>query len=172
MNKILSTKKPSAIFLATVLVAGVIGISSSSFAAFGKEYNYEENYDSYDDSYAPYDPAIKYDKSDSPSKSSICDNRNFNIIDVNQAQIQRLSEELGTEVALDALQLTLEEDELNGNGNGDPLRNIDRNIEDVCKNDNDNTLIATFSGAQSQAKDFGAGSSGVSVIDDVPTDTP
>ena len=52
MSKIVSTKKTSAIFLATVLVAGVIGISSS-FAAFGQEYDYEKNYDSYDDSYPP-----------------------------------------------------------------------------------------------------------------------
>ena len=58
---------------------------------------------------------------------------------------------------MDAQQLTPKEDELNGNGNGDPLRNIDRTIEDVCKNDNDNTLIAIFTGAQAQAKDFGGG---------------
>ena len=93
---------------------------------------------------APYDPAMKYDKSDSPSKSSVCDNRNFNIIDVNQAQIQRQSTQPAPEEALNGQQLTPEEDELNGNSNGDPLRNIDRSIEDVCKNDNDNTLIATF----------------------------
>jgi hypothetical protein len=45
---------------------------------------------------------------------------------------------------LDIQQSTPEEDELNGNGNDDPLRNIHRTIEDVCKNANDNTLIATF----------------------------
>ena len=104
---------------------------------------------------------MKYDKSDSSSPSRVCDNRNFNIIDVNQAQIQRQSEELGIEEALNSQQLKPEEKELNGNSNGDPLRNTDRNIEDVCKNDNDNTLIATFTGAQAQAKDFGGASSGV-----------
>ena len=171
MSNILSTKKTSAIFLATILVAGVIGISSS-FVAFGQEYDYEKNYDSYDESYAPYDPAMEYDKSDSPSKSSICDNRNFNIIDVNQAQIQRQSEEIVPEEALDGQQLTPEEDELVGNGNGDPLRNIDRSIEDVCKNDNDNTLIATFTGAQAQASGFGGASTGVSVSDGETTTTP
>jgi hypothetical protein len=59
------------------------------------------------------------------------------------------------EEALDIQQSTPEEDELNDNGNDDPLRNIHRTIEDVCKNANDNTLIATFTGAQAQAKDFG-----------------
>jgi hypothetical protein len=45
-----------------------------------------------------------------------------------------------SEEALDIQQSTPEEDdELNGNGNDDPLRNIDRTSEDVCKNDNDNT---------------------------------
>jgi hypothetical protein len=118
--------KNSAIFLATVLVAGIIGISSP-FAAFGDAY-----------------------------QSAKCDNTNVNINGINQAQVQQqdqssnLGEEATTE--LNGQEMTPEEalNALNGNGNGEPLLNLERNIVNVCINENDNELDAEFFPFQQQ----------------------
>ena len=117
--------KNSAIFLATVLVAGIIGIYSP-FAAFGDAY-----------------------------QSAKCDNTNVNINGIDQTQIQQQDqtnnlEEEATE--LNGQEMTPEEalNALNGNGNGEPLLNLERNIVNVCINENDNELDAEFFPFQQQ----------------------
>ena len=42
---------------------------------------------------------------------------------------------------------------LNGNNGEEPLVNIDRNIVNVCINDNENELISIFTGTQSQEQE-------------------
>ena len=60
LNKIVSIKNTNAIFLAIVLVAGVITIASP-FSAFAQEYHgYENEYNSYDQ----YKPEMRYGKSE------------------------------------------------------------------------------------------------------------
>jgi hypothetical protein len=117
--------KNSAIFLATVLVAGMIGISSP-LAAFGDAY-----------------------------QSAKCDNTNVNINGIDQKQIQQQDQigELEEETAaLNGQEMTPEEalNALNGNGNGEPLLNLERNIVNVCINENDNELDAEFYPFQQQ----------------------
>ena len=162
MSKIISTKNTSAMFLATVLVAGVIGISSS-FAAFGQEYDYEENYDSYD----PYKPEMRDDKSGSPiSQSANCDNSNNIEIGINQEErtntneITNPNQNDGT-TTLNGQELTPEE-ALNGlagnsNDNGEPLLNIDRNIANVCFNNIDIDLTPRVDNQLVAGGDVGQG---------------
>ena len=118
--------KNSAIFLATVLVAGIIGISSP-FAAFGDAY-----------------------------QSAKCDNTNVNINGIDQSQIQQQDQTQNQEetTELNGQELTPEEalNALTGNGNGEPLLNIERNIVNVCINENDNELDAEFFPFQSQSQ--------------------
>src|SRR5918994_6581320 len=60
LNKIVSIKNTNAIFLAIVLVAGVITIASP-FSAFAQAYHgYEKEYNSYDQ----YKPEMRYGKSE------------------------------------------------------------------------------------------------------------
>lgn len=118
--------KNSAIFLATLLVAGIIGISSPS-TAFGDAY-----------------------------QSAKCDNTNANINGIDQTQVQRQdqSNTFGDEsTELNGQELTPEQalDALNGNG-GEPLLNIERNIVNICINENDNELDAEFFPFQSQSQ--------------------
>ena len=134
--------KNSAIFLATVLVAGIIGISSP-FAASAQEYS---GYDKEEKKYGNGGPAYL---------SAKCDNTNVNINGIDQTQIQNQdqSNNLEEETAeLNGQEMTPEEalNALNGNGNGEPLLNIERNIVNVCINENDNELDAEFFPFQSQ----------------------
>ena len=65
-NKIVKTKKFSAIFLATVLIAGTIALSYQSFMTIGANAQAQPYYDdggmdSRDNSYEPEYPDKKYD---------------------------------------------------------------------------------------------------------------
>lgn len=130
MNKKVSIKRTSAIFLATViLVAGIIGTGLySPLNSYGEIY-----------------------------KNAKCDNTNVNINGIDQEQIQRqdVTNDLGTEnTGLTGQELTPEEAMnalSNGNGNGEPLLNIVKNIVNVCINDNENELTGIFTGEQNQA---------------------
>lgn len=92
------------------------------------------------------------------TKNAKCDNTNININGIDQEQIQRqgITNDLGTEKSgLTGQQenLTPTEEEmnaLNGNNGEEPLLNIDRNIVNVCINDNENELTSIFTGTHSQ----------------------
>ena len=150
MSKIILTKKTSAIFLATVLVAGMIVISSP-FSAYAQQ-QYQQDYES---AYYPSDPRMD-DKSHSakPGQKANCDNENLNVNDL--SQVQRQEQAIGNnvddaavdEATLDSQQLTPEEAFAAINGNGDPLINAERNIVNICINSNDNTLTGTFTAEQ------------------------
>jgi hypothetical protein len=159
--------KNNIMFFATILI-GVVGICSplSVFAQEYNEYEYEgyNTYDPYskDSRYETHDPYMSErsnDKSISPYQSAYCDNSNVNIIGLDQNQIQRQTQnnESIQEQALDAQQLTPEEawNSLNDNNNGESLLNIDRNMVNVCLNDNENSLIASFSGLQAGDRNRG-----------------
>ena len=134
------SNKNSAIFLATILVAGIIGMSSTLIAS-AEEYGYEKEkkYDSYDS----YPPEMKYDKKGHGKayQSAKCDNTNVNINIAGQFQAQQQSEP-------NDLVNSAATTELNGqqmepsqlletlNNNGDPLFNLERNIVNVCINYN------------------------------------
>ena len=145
--------KNSAIFLATVLITGIIGIYSP-FAASAQEY------DGYDKEYKKDDPykmkeEKKYGSGGPAYLSAKCDNTNVNINGIDQTQIQQQDqtnnlEEEATE--LNGQEMTPEEalNALNGNGNGEPLLNLERNIVNVCINENDNELDAEFFPFQQQ----------------------
>ena len=138
MSKIISTKKTSAIFLATVLVAGIIGISSS-FTVYAQQY--ERDYES---SYYPSDLGMTDGQSGTQIQKAECDNKNNNENDLNQAQRQQGTVGSGGfnngDDSLAGQDFTPEEAlaALTGNGDGtsDPLLNIDRNIVNVCFNTN------------------------------------
>jgi hypothetical protein len=148
--------KNSAIFLATVLVAGIIGISSP-LAASAQEYGgYDKEYKK-DDPYKEKDEK-KYGNGGPAYLSAKCDNTNVNIngIAQTQAQQQDQSNNFDNEEAteLNGQEMTPEEalNALNGNGNGEPLLNIERNIVNVCINENDNELDAEFFPFQAQGQ--------------------
>ena len=129
--------KNSAIFLATVLVAGIIGMSSPLIAS-AEEYGYEKEkkYD-HDD----YEKDNKYNSYGNAYQSAKCDNTNVNINIAGQFQAQQQSEP-------NDLVNSAATTELNGqqmepsqlletlNNNGDPLFNLERNIVNVCINYN------------------------------------
>jgi hypothetical protein len=136
LSKIVLIKGTSAIFLVTVLLAGIFGIgilSSPLLTAYGQTY-----------------------------QNAKCDNTNVNINGIGQTQIQTQDttdnvldentgltgqqQELSPEEELEALNTLI------GNGNGEPLLNIDRNIVNLCINDNDNELVGIFTGTQSQSQ--------------------
>ena len=155
-NKLTSTKKKCAtsLFLAVVLISGVVGITSLS-TAFAEEYGYEKekNYGYYDH----YKPDMRYGISGgSPAyQTSECDDTNVNINGISQAQVQQQGQSNNLEeetVELNGQEMTPEEalNALNGNGNGEPLLNLERNIVNVCINDNDNELDAFFDPFQQQ----------------------
>ena len=85
-----------------------------------------------------------------------CDNENVNINGVVQAQTQEQT--LGSggfnpgagDAALTGQDLTPEEAFAAINDNGDPLITAERNILNVCFNDNDNELNGDFTGTQTQ----------------------
>lgn len=95
------------------------------------------------------------------TKNTKCDNTNVNINGIDQEQIQRqgITNDLGTEksgLTDQQENLTPAEEEmnaLNGNNGEEPLLNIDRNIVNVCINDNENELIGIFTGTQSQEQE-------------------
>ena len=139
----------SAIFLAAVLVAGVFAISAP-LIAYGQQY--EQDYESY----YPSDPGMK-DKSHSAKQiqKANCDNKNINVngIDQRQTQNQLVDNTLAgstDDASLAGQELSPEEALAALNGNGDPLINAERNILNVCFNDNRNSLSGTFTGTQGQ----------------------
>jgi len=120
LSKSVLTINTNALFLASILVVGIIGISS--FTAYGEIY-----------------------------QSAKCDNTNVNINGINQEQIQRQSENNHFDTSeTEAQQLTPEEalNALTNNNNGEPLLNVERNIVNICINDNDNELTGIFRGQQ------------------------
>jgi hypothetical protein len=130
INKV-STKKTNAIFITIVLlVAGLIGIGiSSPLTTYGESY-----------------------------QNAKCYNTNVNINGLDQEQIQRqdVTNDLGTENAGLTGQQDLTPEEAmntlsNGNGNNgeELLLDIDRNIVNVCINDNENELTGILTGRQS-----------------------
>jgi hypothetical protein len=144
--------KNSAIFLATVLVAGIIGIYSP-FAASAQEYGgYDKEYKK-DDPYKMKEEK-KYGSGGPAYLSAKCDNTNVNINGIDQSQIQQQDQTQNQDetTELNGQELTPEEalNALTGNGNGEPLLNIERNIVNVCINENDNLLDADFFPSQSQ----------------------
>ena len=155
-NKLQNTS--SAIFLAAVLVAGVFAISSP-LIAYGQQY--EQDYDSY----YPSDPGMK-DKSHSAKQSqkANCDNKNINVNGIDQIQRanQLVDNTLGStdDASIAGQELTPEEAFAAINGGADPLINAERNILNVCFNDNDNDLQADFSGTQTQTGTGGGDDNG------------
>ena len=146
-NKLQNTS--SAIFLAAVLVAGVFAISAP-LIAYGQQY--EQDYESY----YPSDPGMK-DKSHSAKQiqKANCDNKNINVNGIDQRQIQNqlVDNTLAgstDDASIAGQELTPEEAFAALNGNGDPLINAERNILNVCFNDNDNELTNDFTGDQTQ----------------------
>jgi hypothetical protein len=141
--------KNSAIFLATVLVAGIIGISSP-FTAFAQGYNgyeYEEKeYNNYDQS----KPDRKYDKFKPVYQHVNCENHNKINIGVNQDQTQQTENTAGGEANLNSQQLTPEETwktlDGNSNGNKEPSLNTERNILEFCIDNTDGDFTTHFSG--------------------------
>lgn len=115
MNKNNFTKN-NAILIKTVLLTGIIGIFSSLVAASGEIY-----------------------------QSAKCDNTNVNINGIEQTQLQRQFENNELDQTLNEEDL-MEEEALDVllNGDGESLLNIERNIVNVCINDNENTLTESF----------------------------
>ena len=150
MNNNILHNKNSAIFIAAVLVTGVFAtISSSPLAVYGQQYE--------QDSYYQFDPRMD-DKSKSAKQfqKANCDNENINVngIDQRQAQSQLFENTLTDDAnaGITGQELTPEESLAAINGNGDPsLVNIDRNILNVCFNDNDNDLDGFFDARQDQS---------------------
>jgi hypothetical protein len=147
--------KNSALFLAAVLVVGgVIGISSLPLTAYAQEYDMKYGYE--DKKYDSYDPYKEKDgKSGSNVQIANCEPSNTVIIGINQEQRQDVSSSSddGEETAtLNGQDLTPEEalNALNGNsnGNGEPLLDINRNIVNVCFNNNDLDIAADFTGGE------------------------
>lgn len=144
--------KNSAIFLATLLVAGIIGMSSPMIAS-AQEYGYE---DKKHDSYDPYMSDRKDGKSGSNVQIANCElslsNSNFIDQDSNQNQDLIQTQNPSETAALNGQELTPEEALNaiggNSNGNSEPLLDINRNVVNVCfaNNDNDVTLDQTFTG--------------------------
>lgn len=124
--------KYTSLFLAVILVTGgIFGIYSSPLTAFGEKY-----------------------------QNAKCDNTNFNLNGIDQDQIQRqdATDNLSNEPGLTGQQQELiSEDAMNAltdsNGNNDeePFLDIERNIVNLCINDNENELTGVFTGEQNQA---------------------
>jgi hypothetical protein len=124
LNKLISTKNTNVLFLASILVVGIIGISS--FTAYGESY-----------------------------QSANCDDTNININGINQEQIQRQNQNNNFDAAAtEAQQLSPEEQTLKAlTGNGESLLNVERNIVNICINDNDNSFDAELFGTQEQTQE-------------------
>jgi hypothetical protein len=141
LNKIISTKKTSAIFLATILVLGTFALSSPSFMA-GAQADTYYGMDSYDKSYGK-DNSYKSKDSNSVSIKKIkCNNINVN---VNGLEID------GLPPALSTLLTDGEADEgergssyygsASGGSYGDGQSGSDKDFKFICINNNNNTVI-------------------------------
>ena len=150
MSKIILTKKYNAIFLAIVLVVGVFAISSP-LTVYGQQY--EQDYES---AYYPSHPGMAEDNQLVKIQKANCDNDNVNVNDLSQVQRQEQTLRSGGfnpdagDAALSGQDLTPDEAFAAINGNGDPLITAERNILNVCFNDNDNELSGDFTGTQTQ----------------------
>jgi hypothetical protein len=143
-NKLKNTT--SAMFIAAVLVAGTFAMVSP-LTVYAQQYG--------QDSYYPSDPGTNDKSHSKQSQKANCDNKNINVNGVEQRLVQdQLVESTlagspeGASIAGE--ELTPEEAFAAMNGNGDPLINAERNILNVCFNDNDNDLSGTFTGTQTQ----------------------
>jgi hypothetical protein len=123
LSKLISIKSNNAKLLATILLLGVIGtgLLSSPLNSYGEVY-----------------------------QSVKCDDTNININGINQEQTQRQSEDNNFDAAAtEAQQSTPEEKVLNSLiDTRNQLLNAERNIVNICINDNDNELTGIFRGEQ------------------------
>jgi hypothetical protein len=139
------TKKTNAIFLTTLLVAGVIVLSSLSFMtgaqAFLMDNNYEQNYgmDNYDYK-KPYGKNNSYPSKDSSNVK--CNNINANVNGFNGVEVGTLPTALNG-LATDEAQAS-DEDEIGassaGSGSGRPSGH-DNDSRFVCINNNNNVIV-------------------------------
>ena len=158
MNKIVTTKKTSAIFLAIVLVAGTIALSSPSFMVGAQavpEYGMEKKYSSYEESEYGMDSYDKkaYGKDDSykskDSNSVIvkkvkCNNVNVNVngLDLNLTSVPFLSNLLASEAhASDEGERGANSYGSNGGGSYGDKKSDSDNFKFVCINNNNNTVV-------------------------------
>jgi hypothetical protein len=141
-NKLKNTN--SAIFIAAVLVAGTFAMVSP-LTVYAQQYG--------QDSYYPSDPGMN-DKSHSKIQKADCDNKNINVNGVDLTQRQDLVDNTLAGSADDASiagqELSPEEAFAAISGSGDPLINAERNIVNVCINDNDNDITNTVTATQTQ----------------------
>jgi hypothetical protein len=124
----------------------------SPFSAYAQQYQQD-----YESAYYPSHPGMAEDNQLVKIQKAYCDNVNVNVNDL--SQVQRQEQAIGNnvdndavdEATLDSQQLTPEEEALNAiTGNADPLITAERNILNVCFNDNDNELSGDFTGTQTQ----------------------
>ncbi len=106
-NKFNRLQKNSAMLLATILVAGIIGISFP-IAVFAQGYD-------------GYKSEIRDGKSHSMKQIADCKLLNVNINSITQEQTQLNGQELTPEEISNVL-----------NGNGEPLVDINRNVVNIC----------------------------------------
>jgi hypothetical protein len=141
-NKLKNTT--SAMFIAAVLVAGTFAMVSP-LTVYAQQYG--------QDSYYPSDPGMN-DKSHSKIQKADCDNKNINVNGVDLTQRQDLVDNTLAGSADDASvagqELSPEEAFAAISGSGDPLINAERNIVNVCINDNDNDIRNTVTATQTQ----------------------
>ena len=167
LKKIVSIKITSAVFLATVLVAGIISLSSPSFMTASAQSQPYNGYNSYEPEYPPsygkdnsyyyqseyppyaadeYKNKNDYYKSKDPSvinQKFKCINNNINIVgaDINQLPSNSLANGLAAQGLQDEDD-GLDSNSLSQEGNNDDGINLDKNIINVCKSINNNVLNA------------------------------
>jgi hypothetical protein len=134
MNNSTKTTKISAAFLATVLVAGIIAISSPSFMV-GAQAVPEYGMDSYKKKSNAKDVSVKNVK---------CNNINVNVngLELNTTSVPFLSDLLGSEAqASDEGYSGASSYGSNGGSYGDKKSGSDGDFKFVCINNNNNTVI-------------------------------
>ena len=144
--------KNSAIFLATVLVAGIIGMSSPLIAS-AEEYGYEKEmkYD-HDD----YKKDNKYNSYGNAYQSAKCKHVNVNVNIAGQFEAQQQNQDNNLVNSAATTELNGQPVEPNQllqglNNNGQSLLNLERNIVNFCVNENYNDQeISLFQQQQQQ----------------------
>ncbi len=144
MNSNSKSHKSSSIFIAAVLVAGLIAIASPSYA-FAEEDDYKEynEYESYDQ---PYKQEKKYEKQDGGYNTAECSVSNFNIGEVTDIDAQLVNNWLtqteNNALSSDANINSIEQmDGSNGIGSNDAGLEFD--FENICLNFGDNENFGT-----------------------------
>ena len=156
MSKIISIDKTNAIFLATVLVTGIIALSSSSFMVGSAEakpyYEMDNNYNSYQSDYGMdrYDDRKSYGKDNnykSKDSSNVivkkinkCNNININLDGFNGLKLNALPTSSLNGLATDEAQAAGEGIESSSSGNGGSNRPSGSDNGSLCliNNNNDN----------------------------------